>query len=445
MKPALCVLVFLALTFETESYFAEGKFHTFMVYAELVFQGQPLTYWDTSVGLIGLLAILRRGSFRYQVGPLNLAVAASAAALAALVAWGAIMGGDLRMSYFQLAAVLRMLLLFPVARAVFRTRRDLAWLALTVAAAAVFQAAICIQAHRFFLANVGIIEWPEYMTEHHDSVLWSVVLVGLSFGLVAGLRAVTLVPIGLALPLLLLAVYYNDRRLAWLEIMGGLALGYLVLPKGRRSRRLNRLALVSAPVLALYLAVGWGRSGAVFAPVRQIQSMLVAKGDASNTYRDLENMGLIVTLQSTRLLGTGLGHEFREVTDMYVGMAGWEEYRFFPHNSVLGLVSSGGVLGFPLVWAFLPVGAFFAARAALLARRPIDHVLATAAFAYPFIYGVQAFGDMGIQSLKANVLLACSLAISSRLAVLTGAWPVRRGRPRPALTPSEPRVGMTHG
>jgi hypothetical protein len=33
---------------------------------------------------------------------------------------------------------------------------------------------------------------------------------------------------------------------------------------------------------------------------------------------------------------------------------------------------------------------------------------------------------MGLQSPKANLLLACSLAMATRLALLTGAWPARR-------------------
>lgn len=440
----LCLLLFLALTFEAGD-FAEGKFSTFMALAAPLFAGNPVSPWDVAIALVGLLALLRRGSLRHQVGPLNLAVATSAVAVAALVAWGLARGGDLRMAYFQLSAFLRLLLLFPVCRAVFRTRRELGLLAFTLAAAAVLRAVACVRAHRFFLAELSRVEWPQSMTDHHDSALWTIVLVGLAFGLASGVRAGQLVTMAAAIPLLLLAVHYNDRRLAWLELVGGLVMGYLVVPSGRFSRRLNRVMLVAAPLLALYVAVGWGRSSAVFAPVRQIRSMLASEGDGSNTYRDLENIGLVITLQSSRLLGTGFGHQFHEVTDMYRNIAdGFADYRYIPHNSVLWLASVGGVLGFPLLWTFLPVGAYFAARARAYARRPLDRVLATAAFAYMFVYGVQAYGDMGFQSFKASVLLACALAAASRLAIITEAWPVRRVRRRAALTQDEPRGRIVH-
>jgi len=445
MRALLCVLLFVALTSESERSFAEGKFHTFMAHTEPLFLGNPVRPWDVAIAIVGLLALLRRGPGQ-QVGPLNTAVLTSAGALTGLWIWGLLRGGDFRMGYFQIAELLRMLLLYPVALVVFRTRRALRWLALTVAAAAAFQAVVCILAHRYFLANVGVVEWPEYMTEHHDSVLWSLVLIGLSFALLSGLRLRALAPIALLIPLLLLAVHYNDRRIAWVEIGGGLALGYLLVPNEAAGRRLKRLALAVLPLLALYAVVGWGRPGALFAPVRQIQSLLVTQGDESNTYRDLENMGLVVTLQSSRFLGTGFGHPFREVSDAYSeGMsAAWAEYRYTPHNSVLWLASVAGVAGFPLVWAFLPLSAYFAARSRAFAQVPLDRVLATAAFAYPFVYGVQAYADMGLQSFKANVLLACTLAAGSRLAVLTGAWPTRRPRRRAALTHDEPRVRMAH-
>ena len=60
-----------------------------------------------------------------------------------------------------------------------------------------------------------------------------------------------------------------------------------------------------------------------------------------------------------------------------------------------------------------------------------------------FVYGLQAFGDMGILSLKVNLLLACALATAVRLAILTGAWPARvarAARPRPSPLPGRPEA-----
>lgn len=67
--------------------------------------------------------------------------------------------------------------------------------------------------------------------------------------------------------------------------------------------------------------------------------------------------------------------------------------------------------------------------------------MSLAAFAVTFVYSAQAFGDMGLQSLKANVVLAASTTIAARLVVNTGAWPkrvVRKLGPAP-----EPQAGPT--
>jgi hypothetical protein len=439
----MCVLLFLVLTVEDRIVFGSGHWHTIMQYAEPLFRGNPVNAWDLAVALVIFLSAIRAGRWSAQVWPLNLAVAASGAMLLGLVGWGVLRGGDLRMSYFQLSAVLRLFLVFPAATLVFRSRRDLLLLGATVSAAALYRALACLLGHRFFLQNLGVIKWPEYITDHHDSVLWASVLIGLAALFLSRPRLPTGIVVLALAPPLLLAVHYNDRRLAWLQLIGGLGLTYLSLPRGSVRRRLNYWGTIAVPLIILYCAVGWGRSGLVFEPVRQVRSMLTTEGDDSNTYRVLENAGLVVTLQRSRLLGTGFGHPFTEISGRYSGgMASiWSEYRFTPHNSVLGLASIAGIFGFPVVWAFLPVGAFLAARARSLAHGATEQTLSAVAFAYPFVYGVQAFGDMGLQSLKANVLLACTLAASSRLAVLTGAWPDRPRRRRATLGGGESAAG----
>jgi hypothetical protein len=239
----------------------------------------------------------------------------------------------------------------------------------------------------------------------------------------------------------LLAIQYNNRRIAWLELVGGVVLAYLVLPAGRARRAANRWAVAAVPLVLVYTLVGWTRPESVFAPVRKIRSAISSEPNDSNIYRDLENASLVVTLQQGRFLGTGRGPPVVGVSNRYEGISkGWDKYKYMPHNSVMGLAAYAGVAGFPLVWSFLPVGAFVAARARSLARRPIEQVLSSVAFCFTFVYGVQSYGDMGLQSLKANVLLACTLATATRLAVLTGAWP-QGASPRGARPAGPPGRG----
>lgn len=424
------LLLFLAMTAEFED-FAEGRWNTPMVHARFLFKGNPLSAWDLCIGLVAVALVARKGAWRERVRPLNRALLLSLAALLAAVVWGTLNGGDPRMAYFQLASVLRMFLLVPILFAVYRTPRDLWGLARVVLAAAVYRALACIAGFDLVVRKAGLARWPEYITDHHDSTLWVAAVLGLLCQVLLAFRARTALLTGLV-PLLLLAIHYNSRRMAWLELAGGVALAYLITPR-RQLRTLNRLAVAMSPVLALYLAIGWNNKSALFSPVQQIRSALAGgEENDSNRARELENAGLVLTLQGHRLLGKGFGQQFEEVSTVYsAGMeSSFANYRYVPHNSLLGLLAFTGILGFPVVWTFLPAGAFLAARARAFARQPREQVLATLAYCFPLVYGLQVFGDMGLQSPKANLLLACSLAMAARLALATGAWPLRRVRVR---------------
>jgi hypothetical protein len=443
----VCVLLFLGLTFEDE-FFAVGRWNTPLAVVAPLFHGNPIRAWDVVLALLGLVALARRGALRRLNQPSTWAVLVSLFALVALLGWGVLRGGDFRLSYFQIESLLRFFLLFPVLLALLGSRRDLFWLGATVAAAAFYRAAACVVGHRFFVRNVGTEPWPQYITDHHDSVLWVAVVLGLASWVLVRVRPRRVLAAAvLALPLLL-AIHYNNRRIAWLELVGGIGLACLALPPGRSRRVASRWAVAALPLVLVYTVLGWTRPESVFAPVRKIKSAVSSEPNDSNMYRDLENASLVVTLQRGRFAGTGLGHPFVQISDRYAGISrGWDKYQYVPHNSLMGLAAYGGVAGFPLVWVFVPVGAFLAARARWLAQRTSDAVLSSVALCFTFVYGVQAFGDMGLQSLKANLLLAVALATATRLTTLTGAWPqgaaARRASPSgpPGRDPAAGRVG----
>jgi hypothetical protein len=434
VKTFVGILLFVALTVERED-FAYGRWNTVMVQVRPLFAGNPINAWDLCFALVALVLLFRPGALRGRARPLTRALLASLAVLGVAVLWGALHGGDVRMAYFQLASLLRAFFLVPILFGVYRTTRDLWLLAGVVLAAALYRALACVLCFHLFVLKSGISPWPQYITDHHDSTLWVVTVLGLLCCLLLNFSAWTALAVGLVTPLLVIAIHYNDRRIAWLELAGGLAMAYLITPRARL-RRLNRWAVVSAPVLALYVGVGWTSQGALFTPVRQIRSAISDDpADTSNQARDLENAGLVLTLQGNRLLGKGFGQPFEEMSMVYSwGMQSrFSNYRYVPHNSVLGLAAFTGLLGFPIVWLFPSVGAFLAARARVFALQPREQILSTVAFCFPLVYGLQAFGDMGLQSPTANLLLACSLAMATRLALLTGGWPSRQPRCVPGL------------
>lgn len=433
MRALFGVLLFILFTVEPEGFF-RGYWHTVMSSAAPLFKGNPINLWDLAIILLGLAVAARPSTWRQRARPLDQALLALMSILFAAMVWGALRGGQVRMAYYQLAGLLRMVLLMHVVLGLFRTPRDFVVLTRAVLAAALYRAVACIIFFWFYV-KTGIVQpWPEDMTDHHDSTLWVTSLVGIFSWVLATRRLRTALKFAVPTVLLLLAIQYNDRRIAWLELAGGIALVCAVIPPSPFRRTLVRRALLTVPIVLIYVAIGWGRPQGVFTPVRQIRSALSSdKSDTSNLYRELENAGLVLTLQGNRLLGTGLGQPFQEVSTVFSrGLAArWPEYRFQPHNSVVGLAAFTGLVGFPVAWLFLPVTSFLAARTCAFARDQRTLALGMIAFASPWIFGVQAFGDMGLQSIKSGALLACAMAAASRLAVATGAWPARRTSSRP--------------
>jgi hypothetical protein len=322
------------------------------------------------------------------------------------------------------------------------------WLWLTVLAAAVYRAAATMTFFVLFLRDSDVERYPESIAGHDVSALWVTAALGLAAWVLTSPRARVMLTAAPLVLLLVLAMHYNNRRLAFVALAGGLVMVYVAMPLKRLSTRAKLWAAFVAPIVVAYVAAGWNFPHLkVFAPVAKLQSAVVGEDDSSLS-RDLENTGLVITLRMNPL-GTGFGHEYVEVSPAFSqGMqAFFEQYRYIPHNALLGLVAFTGLLLFPLIWLIVPVGAFLAARASLFARQPRDRLLAMTAFATPFVYSVQAFGDMGLQSPPCNVLLAAGLAAAGRLVVASGAWGATRRRarrvlragpqaPQPALLPA---------
>lgn len=431
MKALLSLFVFGALTWDPGDISAAGSSWLVpMTHLRFLFepaQKIPLSVFDVVFLLAAAYATVRPATWRERVRPLDLALLACAVGLLLAFLWGAGRGGDMRQSYYQAQAIVRTLVLAHVFLALFRTGRDLAWLAGAILAAALYRAVSCILYFFVYLEAGRIWPYPTAILTHADSALFAAAVAGLAAWT---LSRPTTGRVLRALPLLLvlgMAIHYNNRRLAWLQVVGSLVLLFLLMPPGRARRRIARWVFLATPVLALYVAIGWQRPFGAFAPVGKIRSIVGESEDESSKSRDLENVGIILTLQANRLLGSGLGHPYHEVSTLYsAGMASYfQQYLYLPHNSLLGLASWTGVVLFPVVWCVHAVVGFLAARAARFARRPRDRTLAMAAFTVPFIYGVQSFGDMGILLVPVGVLLAIAIACASRLAVISGAWPAR--------------------
>ena len=218
-------------------------------------------------------------------------------------------------------------------------------------------------------------------------------------------------------PFLVVAVYMNNRRLAFVAMATTVLVAYLMMQPSKLKRRITLLGLGALPLLGAYFIIGANSTNPFFAPAHAL-STVSNSTDASSATRDIENYNLSITLKHALLMGTGFGHEYEEVVRAWDISSTHPLYLFIPHNSVLWLVSVGGLVAFPLLWAPYFGIAYFAARAHRLAQHPRVRAATLVSLCIGVIVMLQAWGDMGVNSYTPGVLYAVGFAVAARLEAL---------------------------
>ncbi|HYO54081.1 exopolysaccharide repeat unit polymerase [Archangium sp.] len=267
--------------------------------------------------------------------------------------------------------------------------------------------------------------YHEYATTHSDTVLYAT---GLAVVLMSWLEQ----PIRKnfwrmvwVCSVILMGMHYNDRRLAYVSFTLGLIAAYVLSPWSWVKRYATRAGMVLAPLFPFYLAVGWQNPTGIFGIVGIFKSLVegenLAKGQLD--YRDMENINVVATWERNPILGTGWGHPFLEVLKLPDISHAFADYLYHPHNSVLGMLAYGGVVGFSGLWAWIPIAMFLTVRAYHRAHEPVQRAGGLVAVSVIVAYINQCFGDMGTISWLGTVLVAMAVTCSGKLATVTNAWP----------------------
>jgi hypothetical protein len=268
----------------------------------------------------------------------------------------------------------------------------------------------------YILIDEVIVGPPEYATTHSDSAVWGwalmLIIIRWFDGRWAHRRAV-LLTVG---PLLAAGIVVNARRVTWVQMMaGGLVILWLSRPAIKK--QIGRAITLGSPLIAGYIAVGWSAGASLFAPVQAIKSVFDSS-DGSNASRDVENLNLVFTFRLKPFTGWGFGKEYQEIVSAIDLSTVFKEYRFVPHNSLLGMYVFAGPVGFIGFWSIIVIAMTMAIRAYReappMAQWP--RTLALWSISGLMIYMLQAWADIGLQSVYVAMIAGASCGMAGAAA-----------------------------
>jgi hypothetical protein len=339
-------------------------------------------------------------------------------ALGYAVANGILRGGSFQI--WQVRILLQIPFLFFFFQLAFPRREDSVLVGQVVVISAILKALLSIYIGRTVRRPDGT--HLIFTTNHGDSILFVVaVLILLATEIERPGKARLGRTLGVV-GLIAWGMVENNRRLGWVQLVLALAAVYALTTWRPWKRMVAQAAVAAVPVIMLYTAAGWGSQSAVFAGARMLRSLVDQKSDASTYWRAVENWNIAATMRDTPILGMGLGREYVEYMQNDDISSIYPEFKFWPHNSVLGLLLFGGVFGFAGMWVFYAAVIFLAIRAYPRSAHHADRVAAICAIVTVLVCMLQAYGDIGAPFTQYRVFAALALSVTGRLAMETGAW-----------------------
>ena len=252
-------------------------------------------------------------------------------------------------------------------------------------------------------------------------------------------------------PYVFYAMVLNARRIAWVELLMALPVLYILIGPGPLRSRINRWAMIAAPVALIYFVAGMSSTSAVFSPVHALMTT-GSNYDPSSLTRQEEARNLLHTLVDigNPILGTGWGVPYNKIESYWSNYdTGWILVLYTPHNAILGLAAFSGLVGVVGIWGVVPMGAYLAARGYAGSHDLVARAAAMVAIGALAAYSVHCYGDIGLESFQVSLILGAALGVAGKVAAWSEASPASRtvttragsGRPAPGPRPTGRKAG----
>lgn len=250
----------------------------------------------------------------------------------------------------------------------------------------------------FFLVTLGAsLGGVQAITEHGAAIhMNTMFLLAIALWIFDSTPARRLL-LALASLVVMLTYIATQRRAAFLTL--AIALPLMVIFIYRQNRRAFWVIVPAGGIIALaYIAVFWNNPGALGLPAQAVKSVIAedqaSAGDqASNIYREIENVNTGFTIHQHPLTGVGFGQKFYFIVPLPdISFFLWWEY--MPHNSIIWIWLKMGVGGFVAMLYFVGMALLVGVRALLRMPRDEMSAIALVATLYVLMHFIYAYADI---------------------------------------------------
>jgi len=380
---------------------------------------------------------LMRRKMRFYVSPLTWPALAFLAFVMFGLIWGLARHGSVNVALWEARSIFYLPLMLILTTNLLEKREHINHV-LWAAMLALFIEAL-VGVWFVFVTRHGDLEGMEAIAEHsmsiHEGTLFVLLIASWLFRASWPKR----IMLPLMAPFVLIAFAANQRRASYIALILAVMLIGLVLYW--ENRKLFWFIIPPLVVLGMiYTAAFWNSSGGSLGmPARAVRSVIApastGRDEQSNVYRQIENINTEFTIHQLPLTGVGFGQKFYVIVPLPdISFFVWYEY--ITHNSILWIWMKTGAGGF-FAMIFL-VGMAIMTGVRVTWRMPRGDMAAAALTAtlYIVMHFIYAYVDMSWEAQSMIYVGAMTGLIGCLERVVGAPVPVRRKRwpwqPEPA-------------
>lgn len=303
---------------------------------------------------------LARRHYPFIQGRLNAPIIAFGAAITLGVLWAMRQPGDnLVYALFEVRDFGILICVYFLIGMLVRDERDLSTLVWCVLIACMVLALENIYRFFFILTPATM---SDLSYDHNDSLIlaFGVVLSAalLAFGGTRRQRRFAC----LLIPITIVCMGVMQRRAAFAILPIGL-IGLAIIFYRLRPKQFWRVVPALTLVLGLYTAAFWNNQGVFGQPVRAFRSQISPdpRDAASNLYRVIEHLDIVMNIQSSPVMGLGFGQKYTFYYPL-PDLSFWQFWHYTSHNAVIWVWMDGGVPAFFTFFWLLGSGAYQGAQ-----------------------------------------------------------------------------------